>query len=78
MPKEIIVDVTTAIVVLGSVFGVSHWRKITARLRKILRDKQMPRKPLQRAASASTSTPDNSLFYPSIIEDGSTDRGRVS
>jgi hypothetical protein len=78
MPKEIILDVTTAIIVLGSVFGASHWRKITARLRKILRDKRLPRKPPQRAAPASSAMPDSPIFYPPIIEDEGTDRRRVS
>lgn len=49
MAKEITIEVVTGIVVFGSVFGVSHWRKITSRLRKILPCMQHPPKPPQHA-----------------------------
>ena len=34
MPREIVMDVTTGIIVLGSIFGASHIKKLVAFLRK--------------------------------------------
>lgn len=36
MQKEFILDITTGIIVLGSVFGASHLRKIAIRIKKLL------------------------------------------
>jgi hypothetical protein len=51
MSKEIILDITTGIVVLGSVFGFSHLRKITIKITQVLEDRklfgQAQRKPIQ-------------------------------
>jgi hypothetical protein len=47
MPKEIILELTTAIVVLGSVFGASHWRRIRIKARRQLRSMRPPREPAQ-------------------------------
>ncbi len=36
MQKEIILDIATGIIVLGSVFGASHLKKIAIRIKKVL------------------------------------------
>ena len=52
MSKEIVLDITTGIVVLGSVFGFSHLRKISVKINQVLEDRklfqQAQRRPVQR------------------------------
>jgi len=40
MPKEIVMDVTTGIIVLGSVFGATHVRKLVALVRKRMQEQK--------------------------------------
>lgn len=51
MTKEIVLDITTGIVVLGSVFGFSHLRKITIKIKQVLEDRKLlrgaQRRPIQ-------------------------------
>ena len=57
MSKEIVLDITTGIVVLGSVFGFSHLRKITIKIKQLLEDrkllKQAQRRPIQSGPGAN-------------------------
>ena len=72
MPKEIILDVATGIVVLGSVFGVSHWRKLRKKIRTLTGIKDQPRKVPQRADSTSDAPQDDVLSgLPLVDEDQS-------
>jgi hypothetical protein len=51
MSKEIVLDITTGIVVLGSVFGFSHLRKISIKIKQFLHHHKLlnedKRKPVQ-------------------------------
>jgi len=56
MPKEIVLDITTGIVVLGSVFGFSHLRKISIKIRQILRDRKLFRQAQRRPIQSDPGT----------------------
>ncbi len=46
MQKEFILDIATGIIVLGSVFGASHLKKIAIRIKKFLYpDKSLAKAP---------------------------------
>jgi len=53
MPRDSVFYIATGIVVLGSVFGFSHLRKISIKIMQSLHDHQLlkdnKRKPVQRA-----------------------------
>jgi hypothetical protein len=53
MPKDIVFYIATGIVVLGSVFGFSHLRKISIKIKQFLQDHKLlnedKRKPVQSA-----------------------------
>lgn len=51
MSKDLIIDITTAIIVLGSVFGGSHLRKLSQWIEYRLSAKNSVRKPPQPASS---------------------------
>ena len=72
MPKEMFLDITTGIVVLGSVFGVSHWRKLKAKLRAIAGQRKMPQR------STATAPSHKVLSFPPLGEDDSPERRKVS
>jgi hypothetical protein len=55
VPNEIIIDITTGFIVLGSVFGVSHLRKIRKKIRERTRFEGLRRKPPQAAAPIATA-----------------------
>jgi hypothetical protein len=56
MPKEIVLDITTGIVVLGSVFGFSHLRKISAKIRHTLQDRKLLRQTQRRPIRSDPGT----------------------
>ena len=63
MPKEIVLDTTTAIIVLGSVFGFTHLKKIRNKVREVLHDRKVAeglRKPMQTAPGTSSPPYQNS------------------
>ena len=41
MPKEIVMDVTTGIIVLGSIFGANHIKKLVALARKRKEEREL-------------------------------------
>jgi hypothetical protein len=51
MPKDLIIDITTGIIVLGSVFGGSHLRKLSQWIENRLDSKHPLRKPPMSAMS---------------------------
>ena len=58
MAKEIVMDVTAAIIVLGSVFGFSHWMKLRAMIRKHRHSQAKEREPkIVQMPSPSTDKP---------------------
>jgi hypothetical protein len=56
MPKEIVLDITTGIVVLGSVFGFSHLRKITIKITQVLEDRKLLRQAQRRPIQSDPGT----------------------
>ena len=56
MSKEIVLDITTGIVVLGSVFGFSHLRKITIKIKQVLEDRKLLRKAQRRPIQSDPGT----------------------
>jgi hypothetical protein len=77
MPKEIILDVTTGIVVLGSVFGVSHWRKLKKKIRTLTGIIEQPRKVPQRATSPSYTEQDDVLSGLPLVEGESEEQSKA-
>lgn len=75
MQKEIFLDITTGIVVLGSVFGVSHWRKLKAKLRAIAGSEEQQKMP---QGAAATPSADKVLSFPPLGKDDSAGRRKVS
>jgi hypothetical protein len=67
MPKEIFLDITAAVVVLGSVFGASHLRKLSSKLQKVLPHEQHLRKPPQKA-DTSAGSPCDDVFEATRAE----------
>ena len=56
MSKEIILDITTGIVVLGSVFGFSHLRKIGIKIKQLLEDRKLLRQAQRRPIQSNPGT----------------------
>jgi hypothetical protein len=56
MSKEIVLDITTGIVVLGSVFGFSHLRKITIKITQVLEDRKLLRQAQRRPIQSDPGT----------------------
>lgn len=56
MSKEIVLDITTGIVVLGSVFGFSHLRKITIKITQVLEDRKLLRQAQRRPIQSERGT----------------------
>lgn len=74
MPKDIFLDITAAVVVLGSVFGVSHWRKLRSKLQKVLPHEQPLQRLPQKFAAPAASACDDVFFAPPSEEQGSDQR----
>ena len=51
MPKDLIIDITTGIIVLGSVFGASHLKKIANWVKEYRVGENLLRRPPLRATS---------------------------
>jgi hypothetical protein len=58
MPHDVLLSLAIGIFVLGSVFGVSHWRKLRKKVEKILQTKYRAPKPPQRAIPISSAIED--------------------
>ncbi len=56
MSKEIVLDIATGIVVLGSVFGFSHLRKISIKIKQILDDRKLLRQTQRRPIQSDPGT----------------------
>ena len=64
MPKDIVFYIATGIVVLGSVFGFSHLRKISIKIKQFLQDHKLlndyKRKPIQSVPGTALSSQQDS------------------